>query len=326
MKDYKELFKERIYLEINRVSIIGMGSLGMLFGSFLVDMLGNDHVEFIMDENRKIKFMNRVRKVNGKEYNFHVVSAKDGRDSSDLIIFAVKSTRLNEAIEVVKNKVGENTIIISLLNGITSEQTIGEVFGMEKVLYSVAEGMDPIKTGDDLNYKNMGYLCIGTETLEKGKGERLDRVLQLFDKIGFPYKLEEDVFHRLWSKFMLNVGVNQVVMVYEGTFGTIQKPGPARDLMISAMREVITLAQKEGIGVSEKDLAFYVSLVDTLDPKGMPSMRHDGLHRIKSEVEMFSGMVLKLGKMHGVPTPVNERIYYKIEKIEKDYIAEATLS
>ena len=54
-------------------------------------------------------------------------------------------------------------------------------------------------------------------------------VVDLFDKIGMPYTLEEDINRRIWSKFMLNVGINQVVMLYEGTYGTVQKPGEARN-------------------------------------------------------------------------------------------------
>lgn len=118
---------------------------------------------------------------------------------------------------------------------------------------------------------------------------------------------------------MLNVGVNQVIMMHEGTFETIQKEGLERDMMIKAMREVIALAEKEGIMVSEKDLEFYVGLVDSLNPKGMPSMRHDGLHRIKSEVEMFAGTVIEYGRKHDVPTPVNQQIYETIKSIESKY-------
>jgi len=297
-----------------------MGSLGLLFGSFLVDKLGNDHVEFIMDEERKRKYEGIENKVNGRKYNFNKVCESDNTVPSDLVIFAVKSTSLNEAIEIAKSKVSEHTMILSLINGITSEQILGKAFGMEKMLYTIAEGMDPIKTGNDLNYTNRGYIRIGIDTEKEEKREKLNRVLDLFDKVGFPYILEEDVMHRLWSKFMLNVGVNQVVMIYEGTFDTIQRQGPERELMIAAMREVITLAEKEGIKVTETDLDFYISLVDTLNPKGMPSMRHDGLHKMKSEVELFSGMVLELGRKHGISTPINRYIYDKVQEMEKGYV------
>ena len=118
---------------------------------------------------------------------------------------------------------------------------------------------------------------------------------------------------------MLNVGVNQAVMIYKGTYGTVQHPGEARELMKAAMREVIVLAEKENVNLTEKDLEEYVSLLDTLDPNGMPSMRQDGVVHRKSEVELFSGTVLSLAKKHGVPVPVNQKIYEIIRDMESKY-------
>ena len=304
---------------IYKVTIVGMGSLGLIFGSFLYDKLGRENVEFLVDESRSLKPGYGDRIVNGKNYNFKVISGKNVDQKAQLIIFSVKSTNLDSAIETVKNSVGKNTTIISLMNGISSEKIIGNSFGMDKILYATAEGMDPIRTGNSLNYTNMGYVCIGTDTDEENKTKRLESVIELFEKTNFPYKHEKQVMHRLWSKFMLNVGVNQVVMMKEGTFETVQKQGYERSLMIDAMREVIGLARMEGVYLSEKDLEFYVGLIDSLNPNGMPSMRHDGLHRIKSEVEMFSGTVLEYGKKHNISTPLNQKIYETIKMIEASY-------
>ena len=118
---------------------------------------------------------------------------------------------------------------------------------------------------------------------------------------------------------MLNVGVNQVVMVREGNYGTVQVPGEARAQMIAAMREVIQLSALEGVPVTEADLEYYVNLIDTLSPEGMPSMRQDGLARRKSEVELFSGTVLRLAAKHGLDVPVNRRLYDAILAMEAAY-------
>ena len=119
---------------------------------------------------------------------------------------------------------------------------------------------------------------------------------------------------------MLNVGVNQIVMVHEGTYGTIQQPGPAREQMKEAMREVILLCRYEGIPVTEEDLEYYVALVDTLSPDGMPSMRQDGLARRPSEVEFFAGTVLKLAVKHHLDLPVNQELYNRIKAMESRYV------
>lgn len=306
-------------MTIKKVSIVGMGSLGLIFGSLLVDKIGIENVEFVMDENRFNKYSGVERLINGKKYDFKILPDTEEGKESDLVIFAVKSRDLEDAIRTVRNKVSDRTIIISLLNGISSEEIIGEAFGEEKVIHTIAEGMDPIREGYDLKYTKAGYLNIGIDREDMGKKEKLAEVLKFFDKTDFPYKLEKDVKQRLWSKFMLNVGVNQAVMIYEGNYITIQKQGPARDLMIAAMKEVIPLAEKEKVKVTEDDLNFYVSIIDSLNPDSMPSMRFDGLHKKKSEVELFSGTVIKLGEKHGIPTPVNKEIYDKIIEMESKY-------
>lgn len=76
---------------------------------------------------------------------------------------------------------------------------------------------------------------------------------------------------------MLNTGINQVVMVYEGVYDTVQQPGEARELMIATMREVMQVANAEGIDLNEDDIAGWLQVAGGLNPQGMPSMRQDGL-------------------------------------------------
>ena len=89
--------------------------------------------------------------------------------------------------------------------------------------------------------------------------------------------------------------------------------------MKAAMREVISLAQKEGIQVTEKDLEVYVDLTDTLSPEGMPSMRQDGLAGRPTEVELFSGTVLRMAEKWGLDTPVNRELYRQVKAMEKEF-------
>ena len=214
---------------------------------------------------------------------------------------------------------GDQTIIISLLNGISSEEIIGEAFGQEKMLYTIAEGMDAVKLGNQLTYSRMGYLWLGSKTKDQAMTDKLAALVELFDRVELPYRLEDNVIDRLWSKFMLNVGINQVVTIYEGTYGTILEEGPARQMMIAAMREVMTLAKKENVTITEEDFQHYLDLLEPLDPKKMPSMRQDGLQRKPTEVELFAGTVIRLGKRHGLATPVNQEIYDKVKEMEAGF-------
>lgn len=304
-------------MSIKKVSIIGMGALGVLFGGILTKKLGKENVDFVVNKDRKARFFKYGLTSNGEACDFYLVDEDEKGRPADLLIFAVKGVDLESAIDSARNKVSDNTIILSLLNGVTSEEIIGEAFGFDKLVYCIAQGMDAVKIGNQLTYTNIGQLCIGIMDEDPKMREKLEKVANLFDRTAIPYKVEADIRHRLWSKFMLNVGVNQIVMIYEGNYGTVQRQGEARQLMIEAMEEARILANLEGINVSKNDLDQYVNLIDTLDPEGMPSMRQDGLLGRKTELDLFAGTVLKLAKKYKVKVPVNQMIFDRVKEMEQ---------
>lgn len=305
-------------MEIKTVSIIGLGALGILFGNHLCKKMPYEDLRIIADKDRISKYENNHVYCNGECCKFHYVTPEEVCEPADLIIFTVKYNGLRDAIQAVKNQVGEHSIILSALNGITSEAIIGETYGMDKILYCVAQGMDAVKEGNRLTYAHMGMLCFGER--EPGiVSSKVKMVEEFFKKVEFPHEVETDMYKRLWGKFMLNVGVNQTVAVYESNYREVQREGQARDTMISAMREVIALSGKEGIHLTEMDLNYWLSVLGTLDPEGKPSMRQDLEAKRYSEVELFSGAVLELGRKYGVPTPVNKKLYDSIKLIESQY-------
>ena len=307
--------------KITRVAIAGMGALGVMYGDFFSDALGREAVTFLADSGRVERYRGAQITCNGRKCDFRVqdgaVPAPEG--PAQLLIFAVKATALEEAIRMAGPQVGRDTILLSVLNGITSEEVIGAALGKEHVICCVAQGMDAVKLGGGLTYSHMGQICIGITPEETQKEEMLRAVTDLFDRTGFPYTREPDILRRLWCKWMLNVGVNQAVMVTEGTYGTVQKPGAAREMMQSAMAEVVALAEAEHIHVTREDLKEYVDLIDGLNPAGMPSMRQDGLAGRPSEVEFFAGTVIRKAEKHGLKAPVNQELYRRVREMEAAY-------
>jgi 2-dehydropantoate 2-reductase len=89
--------------------------------------------------------------------------------------------------------------------------------------------------------------------------------------------------------------------------------------MDSAMREVMALADKAGVHLSETDLTQWYTILSSLNPLGKTSMLQDVEAGRKTEVEMFAGKVIELGRRYNVPTPVNERLYVLIKEIEGSY-------
>ena len=93
--------------------------------------------------------------------------------------------------------------------------------------------------------------------------------------------------------------------------------------MQAAMREAMQVAQASGVNVTEEDFEFYVRLIDSLDPQGMPSMRQDGVAKRPSEVELFAGTAIRKGRELGVPVPENDSLYREIKALEATYGAKA---
>lgn len=304
-------------MEIQSVSIVGLGALGVLFGSHLAAQLPREALRIVADRDRIEKYRRDGVFANGTRCDFTYLPADEACRPCDLLLIAVKFGELPAAIAAAKNQVGPDTLILSLLNGISSEGIVGEVFGAEKVLPSVAQGMDAVKVGNRLSYTNMGLICFGPSSA--AQEEKAARLRRFFERTGLPHLYDADMQKRLWGKFMLNVGVNQTVAVYAGDYGVIQRPGAARDTMVAAMTEVLRLSEAEGVFLTQADLDYWLGVVDALDPRGKPSMRQDLEAGRRSEVGLFSGTVLALGDRHGLDFSVNRALFEHITALEERF-------
>jgi 2-dehydropantoate 2-reductase len=303
-------------MEINKISIIGLGALGIMFGSYIKDKVPQGALRIIADEERIRRYKNQGIYCNGKICDFTYLSGAE-EDPADLLIFAVKFTQLEEAIATAAKQVGENTIIISTLNGISSEEYLAEAFGRNKVLLCTVQGMDAVKEDNKMVYHNMGYFSLGTWDGQLSPG--LAATVAFFDRGGISYELPADMKRQLWNKLIINTGVNQSVAVYETDYNGVQQEGEARATMLLAMKEVVAVAQAMKIDLTEEDIAYWLKVLDSLAPDGMPSMRQDTLAHRPTEVELFSGTINRLGRQYQVATPVNEMLYRRIKEIEAGF-------
>ncbi len=302
---------------IKTVNIVGMGALGLLYGALIAEGAGADCVTYVMDETRYERHKDDRYTANGKPVRFSIVKAGDAAPC-DLLIVAVKYPSLESALDTMATSIGEDTTIISVMNGISSEEIIGERYGKNRIIHAVALGMDAMHFGTELIYSKAGQLCLGI--LHPGMQEKLDALTAFLDGTAVTYAVEEDILHRMWSKFMINVGINQTCMVYGTTYKGATAPGSAEYMtLISAMREVILIANAEGIHLTEADLTESVGIMKSLDPDATPSMGQDRINKRPSEVELFAGTMLRFGQKHGLPLPSNEFLYNRVMEIESVY-------
>jgi 2-dehydropantoate 2-reductase len=202
------------------------------------------------------------------------------------------------------------------MNGLDSEETIGAVYGLDKVLYAVSVGIDALRQGNRVTYTRPGKHYFG-EATNPTLSERVRRVQVAFDRAGIAYETPPDMIRMLWWKFMINVGMNPPSAVMRAPYGVFHSSPEARALMEDSMHEVIALARVMGVNLVEQDVQDWYPVLNSLSPQGQTSLLQDIEAGRKTEIEMFAGKVVELGQAHGIPTPVNQTMLRLIHVLEQ---------
>ncbi|MBN2472666.1 MAG: 2-dehydropantoate 2-reductase [Anaerolineae bacterium] len=297
------------------VVILGAGAMGAAFASALYEM-DPASVAFVARGERYDRLKADGITVNGKHYPFRVIQAGESAPPADLVIVALKQHQLADALPDLRGCVGENTLFLSVMNGLDSEPLIGEMYGPERVLYAVSVGIDAQRPDPGTVYfSKLGTIIFG-EPVNDPPSDRVRQVQALFDRAGIDYDTPADMIRMMWWKLMINVGVNQTSSILGAPYGVMQTNRDAQAIMEAAMREVIACAQAEQVNLSENDLVNWYPILNTLHPEARTSMLQDVEAGRKTEVEIFAGKIVAFGQKHGIPTPVNELLLHAIHVLE----------
>lgn len=299
-----------------QVYIVGPGAMGSFYYSKFYNSK-NASVSFLAGGDRKKRLEENGLVVNDQHLPARVTDISETAAPADLIILAVKYHHLDRAIADMKTGVSENTRILSVMNGIDSEERLMKAFGEDKVLYAVALGIDALRKENTINYTREGTLYFG-ELTNQGTSDRVKQVSRYLDLAGITYSIPEDMGRVMWWKYMINIGVNQVSAVLQAPFGVFQKISDIRDLMDMAMQEVREVARAEGINLSRQDIDDWHEILYTLSAEGRTSMCQDVEAGRKTEVEMFAGKLIEVGGRHGIDLPVNTVLLKLIRTIEQN--------
>lgn len=300
--------------DIKNVLICGVGAVGSIY-SDKIQNFDSDSLRVLVDEQRLKRYLDNPIVFNGKELNFNYVLPDENNYKADLIIIATKFYGLEDAINNIKNFITDDTVILSLLNGVTSEEIIAKAYGRDKLLYSYFIGHSAIRTGNSVVHDDVNTIVYGSEN--EADNENVLRVKKYFDKAGINYKIPEDIKHSLWLKFMLNVCANQPTAILRMTFGEMLENSCFMDFAIEVMKEVQAIAKAEGVKNSEAMIDETVAHLHTMIPEGKTSMLQDVEAGRKTEVDMFAGTVIQLGIKHNIPTPYNKVLKEMVEIIHK---------
>ena len=301
-------------MEIKKAAIVGFGAIGTIYGRRLYKLMGNDFA-VIAGGRRAERLRNEGQTINGEKIMPLVIEPENNTWKADFIMFAVKNYQLESAINDIKNIVKPDTIILTILNGVSARDKIKAVFPDNTVLYGLSKS-DSQRTSEGINCSWEGVIQFG-EADNTLMSSEVKAVKELFDKAEIPNEVCKDMIRAVWVKFMRNVGMNQLSAVtgspYWG-FGGIPELNTA---LRQVMREVMYVAQAKGIDINESDVDECVRIAMSSEPQSKTSMLQDMEDRRKSEVESFSGVVTEEGRKTGVPTPWNNCLYLLLKTKEK---------
>lgn len=295
---------------IRNIAVIGLGAVGVNFAYVMQKHCKDGQLRIVADADRIERYQREGVYYNHERCDFTYVADDEQTAPADLVLFCVKSYSLMDAIAAMKHQIDDHTLVMSAVNGITSEAILSAHFPDATVITTVAQGMDATKEGNHVEAQNIGELCFGAVT--PAQQDAVARIHRFFTDIEFPHTVKEDILKHQWGKFMLNCGLNQVCAVHHGTYATIQRPGSARDQMLEAMKEVQKLSCCAGIHLRDDDVNKWAAMCDPLNPEGMPSMAQDVKAQRKTEADLFGGEVCRLAMRYGVACPINADLYHQL--------------
>lgn len=304
--------------EIKNVVICGIGAVGSIYAN-KINEYNSNFLRVLVDKTRLQNYTTNPKIFNGKPLYFNYILPENNDFKADLIIIATKFDGLNETIKNIKNFVKEDTIILSLLNGVTSEELIAEKYGWKHTLLSYFIGHSAMRYGNNITHDGVGTVVFGVKDKTQTDIRDIELVKNYFDKVGLDYKIPDDMQRDLWLKFMLNVSSNQPSAILGMTFGQMQSNQKFMDFFVKIMEEVRKIAKAQGVKNTETMIDEALETFNKMIPEGKTSMLQDVESKRKTEVEMFAGTIIELGKKHNIPTPYNQIMKEMIEIIHESY-------
>lgn len=311
----KLIFGGAILKKIDNVILIGVGAIGSFFAPKLLDTLGADKFHIIAGGERRERLRRHGLTINGEVFSFPILAPGQTGHIADLILIGVKSLALGSALNDIESFVGPDTIIMPLLNGVSSEELTVERYGQARVLPSfmrVSVVMENYCCSYDPDF---GAVFFGEA--DGRISERISSISALFESAGIGYKVSNDINHDIWFKFMANIGENLTCALLGIPFGAFTISEHANYIRVAAMMEVIAIAGKLGVSLGERELDSQVDTIAKIPFSNKPSTLQDLEAGRKTEIDMFAGEVMRLGEKLGVQTPVNSILYHAVRTLEE---------
>ena len=300
-------------MKMQTVAVLGAGAVG----SYVIwGLAGKPGIRLgvLAEGERAARLKANGIGINGRTYRPEVWAPEEAH-GVDFLVVCLKYGALPGAMDSIRKAVGAHTVVMSLMNGVDSEEIIAEKAGAEHLLHAV------IKVAS--HKENDGYVfnpettlgIIFGEVSAPYDSERVQAVLDLFSGTGLHYRATDCILEEIWSKFRLNVCNNLPQAILGAGVGCYRDSVHMKAISDGLRAELMAIAEAKGIDISKADVSS--GRGSAVPPTARYSTLQDldaGRH---TEIDMFSGALIRMGKELGIPTPYNEFTYHMIKALEE---------
>ena len=294
-----------------RIAVMGAGAVGGYFGALLAK--GGHDVAFIARGEHGQAMRAHGIRLEGSLGSMVVRNIEVTDDPAtlapcDVTLFCVKTYDTDSAAAAIKPLVARGGVVISLQNGVDGQDRIGAVLGSRSVMGGLAFVSGVIAAPGVIRTTSpMSSLRFGEP--DGAMSPRATGFAAACVAAGFNAEVMTDIRSAQWSKFVglcTNAALTSLMRV---PAGHIYHRDNGIALARHGFAEVEAVGQAVGATMPVDIVEHSIKLHQSFPKSMYASMYHDVARGRRMELESLSGMVVRLGRKHRVPTPVHEMAY-----------------
>ncbi|MEV0651111.1 2-dehydropantoate 2-reductase [Phytomonospora sp. NPDC050363] len=289
-----------------RIAVIGAGGIGGYFGGRLA-AAGHD-VAFVARGEHLDALRRDGLTVESPHGDFTVAPVTATADTAevgpvDVVLLCVKTWQLGPAIDALGPLMGPETAVLTLQNGVEAPVEVAEAVGRDAVWPGTARIIALLAgPGRVRHVGGAGLLTFGE--WDGGRSERVDRFREALTGAGVTSESPADPWVALWAKLLFVATAGGLCATVEAPFGVIRAQPETRAMVAEAMAEVAAVARASGVELGDAIVEESLAFLDRQPAEGTPSLHRDILDAKRSELDAWTGAVVRLGRRSGTPTPV----------------------
>jgi 2-dehydropantoate 2-reductase len=298
------------------IVVVGAGAIGSLFGGFLskkntVVLVGRlPHIKAIQHDGLSIKGKTRLHmKITA------VDSIKDIHITPDLILLTVKSYDTVTAIKQIAPFLCNDTIVLSIQNGLDNIEKIEQVIERNHILVGVTTHGTIYSSPGIIIHTGKGKTILGE--LDGLYSKRLEKIIHVFDDAGIETCASNDIKKEIWGKAIINSSINPLTTFLKCRNGYLLENPLLENIVNYICEESTRVAQSEGMHLTPAEMIQRTKEVIMETAKNYSSMLQSVQQGKKTEIDSINGLLVSLGKNHGIPTPLNEILNILVHSLSK---------